>query len=321
MVQERPHTSCGVVRLRRFRAAATTATIVAIVLTYAILLWGSAHKTGLALFLPLGMAYYVLRTIHYLTEANLQRLRPHTLVDYATYQFLPSTLLFGPIHRFDEFQRDLARRRWAEAEISRGLGRILVGGLKVVLIGNYLISARLGYSPATDLTSGTLAQIYRDNLLYWGNLYFQFGGYSDVAIGFALLMGFTIRENFNWPFLARNIGDFWRRWHMSLSTWCRDYVYMPAMAATRAHLLAISASMLTLGLWHAISLHYILWALYHALGLTFWRRFSAWTGPTVEALPKAARMIWTGAAIVITLHFVIFSFVATGLVEHLLARI
>ncbi len=313
--------SYGVAHLKRHRGAATTATIAAIAVVYAILLWGSAHKTGLALIVPVGMAYYVLRTIHYLTEAHLGRLRPHGLTDYATYQFLPSTLLFGPTHRFDEFQRDLARRRWDEAEVSRGLGRILVGGLKVVLIGNYLIVSRLGYSATTDLTAGGLADIYRHNLLYWANLYFLFGGYSDVAIGFALLMGFSIRENFNWPFLASNIGEFWRRWHMSLSTWCRDYVYMPAMAATRVHILAISASMLTLGLWHAISLHYVLWALYHALGLTFWRRFSAWSGPTVQAWPRPARLVWTGTSILVTLHFVIFSFVATGFVEHLIARI
>lgn len=303
-------------RAPRFRTVAVAAAIGGVTLAYAGLMWASRRETGLSLILPLGMAYYVLRTIHYMVEAHLGRLRAHTFLDYAAYQALPSALLFGPIHRFDEFQRDLARRRWDSDAASHGLGRILSGALKVVFIGNYLIVQRLGYDPATSLADGAFAEVYRSSALYWANLYFQFGGYSDIAIGFAALMGFSIRENFNWPFVARNIGDFWRRWHMSLSSWCRDYVYMPVMALSRVHVLAISASMLTLGLWHALSLHYVLWGLYHAVGLTLWRRWSAWTGPAYEKAPRTVQWAWAGCGIVLTLHFVIFSFAVTTYVER-----
>lgn len=310
--------SFAVAHMRRHRALATRLTIAAMVSGYVALLWGSRAESGLALILPLGMAYYVLRTVHYLVEANLDRLRPHRLVDYAAYQFLPSTLFFGPIHRFDAFQRDLARRRWDPRLISRGLGRVLVGAVKIVIVGNFIIVERLHYNAATDLLAGGPADIYRHSLLFWANLYVQFSGYSDIAIGFAALMGFSVRENFNWPILARNIGDFWQRWHMSLSSWCRDYVYMPVLARGRLPLLATTASMVVLGLWHAISAHYLLWGLYHALGMTVWRRFSALAGPTLAALPRPVRLAWTGLSVFLTLNFVLFSFAVTTLVERFL---
>lgn len=305
-------------RLTHHRPLAARLTIGLIVLVYGALLWGSRRQSGLALILPLGMAYYVLRTAHYLIEANLGRLRPHRFVDYAAYQFLPSALFFGPIHRFDEFQRDLARRRWDPREISRGLGRVLVGAVKLVVIGNFVIIERLHYSGATDLAAGGPLEIYRHSLLFWANLYIQFSGYSDIAIGFAALTGFTIRENFAWPFLARNIGEFWRRWHISLSSWCRDYVYMPVMARYRQPLLAITASMIVLGLWHEISIHYLLWGLYHAAGLTVWRRFAAIGAPVIATLPHGLQQAWTGLAVFLTLNFVILSFAVTTLVERFL---
>ena len=307
-----------VVRLKRRRAEAVGLTIAALAVSYGVLLWGSQLQTGLALILPVGMAYYVLRTIHYLVEAHLGRLRPHGLLDYAAYQLLPSSLLLGPIHRFDAFQKDLARRRWDGVLFSTGLGRILIGAVKVVVIGNFVIVGRLGYSPATDLLAGGPMEMYRNSLLYWANLYVQFSGYSDIAIGFAALMGFRIVENFNWPVLSRNIGDFWRRWHISLSNWCRDYVYMPVMARTRSHAVAIAASMVTLGLWHAVSTHYLLWGLYHALGLSVWRRFNAVAGPVIGRWPLAAQRVWTAVSVVMTLNFVVFSFAVTRLVERLL---
>lgn len=310
--------SFAVAHMGRYRPQATGLTVAAMVAAYVALLWGSRPGSGLALILPVGMAYYVLRTVHYLVEANLGRLRPHRLVDYAAYQFLPSTLFFGPIHRFDAFQRDLARRRWDPQLISRGLGRVLLGAVKVVIIGNFIIVERLHYNAATDLLSGGPADIYRHSLLFWANLYVQFSGYSDIAIGFAALMGFSVRENFNWPILARNIGDFWQRWHMSLSSWCRDYVYMPVLARSRQQLAATTASMVVLGLWHAISAHYLLWGLYHALGLTVWRRFSALAGPTLATLPAPLRLAWTGLSIFLTLNFVLFSFAVTTLVERFL---
>jgi alginate O-acetyltransferase complex protein AlgI len=314
-------TSYAAPRLRRGRTLAVRATIVAVAGGYLFLLWATqaAWSEGglLGAALPLGMAYYVLRIVHYLAEMDRDGFREHSLYDYALYQFLPATLFVGPIHRFDEFLRDLRRRRWDSGGFSLGASRVLWGLVQVVLIGGTLVIAKL--TPKAALTPmEPWVRVYVDALLFWARLYFLFNGFSDIAIGFARMMGFEVRENFNRPYLARNIGDFWRRWHMSLSSWCRDYVYMPVLALGRNHTAAAAVSMVVLGLWHAVSLHYLLWGLYHGLGLAVWRAFSTRTARVFERLPPAGQAAWTLAARVATLHFVIFSFAVTSAVERLL---
>ena len=310
-------------RLRRGSALAVRATILVTAAGYVLLLWRS-HQTWsqnaiLAAAIPLGMAYYVLRIVHYLVEMDKGELREHSLRDYAQYQLLPAVLFVGPIHRFDEFLRDLRRQRWDETSFSIGATRVLFGLVQIVVIGGAVLGDKFE-RPIADLNLHGLARAYVDALFYWAKLYVQFSGYTEVAIGFALMMGFRVRENFNHPYLARNIGDFWRRWHMSLSSWCRDYVYMPILAMFRNHTAAAAASMVVLGLWHAVSLHYLLWGLYHGIGLAVWRAFSARTAPVYERLSHGGRTAWTIAARVATLHFVMFSFSVTTAIEHLLIR-
>ena len=142
-----------------------------------------------------------------------------------------------------------------------------------------------------------------------------FSGYSDIAIGFGVLAGVRLRENFNWPFIARNIAEFWQRWHMSLSSWCRDYVYTPVLAASRWPSLALVSAMVILGLWHSLSLHYLLWGLYHGIGLTVHRRYrKARGGKLPPRGPVGSRAIQVVTTFM-TLNFVVFSFQATELVE------
>ena len=134
----------------------------------------------------------------------------------------------------------------------------------------------------------------------------QFSGFSDVAIGLSLLLGFRVVENFNYPFLATSIGEFWKCWHMSLSLWCRDYVYFPALALTRNVSIAILFSMVILGGWHEISLRYIGWGLLHACVLNFmhvWKK-TAIADLLHSRLPGYKLFAW-----LLTIHFVVFSFV------------
>ncbi|MBL8820282.1 MAG: hypothetical protein JNL58_29935, partial [Planctomyces sp.] len=112
-------------------------------------------------------------------------------------------------------------------------------------------------------------------------LYFDFSGYSDLSIGAARLFGIQLMENFNWPVLAPNIGQFWRRWHMSLGAWCQAYIYMPVLGRWRNPYVSAYATMLVMGLWHAGSWSYVFWGLYHATGLSLfltWTRFKARRG-------------------------------------------
>ncbi len=280
----------------------------------------SAQQTGegiaTTLILPLGMAYYTLRLIHYMFESFKGTLREHSFSEYLCYQFLPATLPVGPIHRFDEFTRDLRRRRWDASLFVSGNRRVIYGLAKIIIIGNYLLDIKLeGQFQAWAHQPGVIG-VYFSAIIFWLRLYIMFSGFSDLAVGLSAMMGFRIRENFNWPFLSRNISEFWQRWHISLSTWCRDYVYTPVLASGRSHSLAVISSMVVLGLWHEPSLRYILWGAYHGLGITLYRAFSARASNAIDTLPAPLKIIWQCAAILITLHFVLFSFPVTQSIEH-----
>jgi alginate O-acetyltransferase complex protein AlgI len=300
----------------RAMTIAAIAIVVGVFVLFLVLGAPKGEGIGTSVVLPAGLAFYSLRLIHYLLESYKRNLRAHTLGEYLCYQFLPSTLPVGPIHRFDEFLRDLRRRRRDWAQFSGGLERVLYGLAKLVVLGDWLIGEKLVAAMATAMATPGFEGTYANALLFWAKLYVLFSGYSDVAIGFGALMGFRLRENFNWPLRARNIGDFWQRWHISLSSWCRDYVYAPALSITRSHALAVLASMVVLGLWHAISLRYLLWGGYHGLGIAAYRWFDDRAGGFLARMAAPLRRLWHGFAIVLTLHFVLFSFAITSAIDH-----
>jgi alginate O-acetyltransferase complex protein AlgI len=270
--------------------------------------WGQSERVASAV--PLGLSFYALRVIHYLMEGYKGTLAEHSLEQLLAYLFFLPILPAGPMARFGDFQRELRRRRFDRALFSRGCERILHGYAKIVVLGNFLVSIRFAEWIEREFTRGSAAEAYLDCLRYGLNLYFQFGGYSDVAIGFAMLTGVRVAENFRWPFLAGNIAEFWRRWHITLSEWCRDYVFMPVASWSRNPSLAIVASMVVLGVWHELSLRYLAWGLYHGLGLAVWR---AWERrrPAPQRTSGPAAALRRGLAVVVTFHFVVFSFAIT----------
>ena len=260
-------------------------------------------------FIPLGLSYYSFRQIHYAFESLKGRLPAHTFLDYACYLLFLPTFLVGPINRFQEFHRDCGRRRWDASLFSAGLERVLYGYVMITFFGNFLLTSRLSnwVDYYEHLEKWRLAA-YLDSLQFTLNAYVQFSGYSAVAIGLSALMGFRIIENFNYPFLARNINEFWRRWHISLSSWCRDYVYTPIAALTRCPILAVFASMSVLGLWHEVSLRYIAWAMLHVLAILVYQ----FCGPFIAKLEgkgMVGGMLVGSGSRVLTFHFVVFSFI------------
>lgn len=260
----------------------------------------------------LGFAYYSLRLLHYLAEIYKQKLAPHTLTEFLHYSVFAPIVPLGPLERFGDLQRQLRRCRWNPALFSAGLERILIGATKVLIVGNSIqsgivkqivIDPRLGFSPAVIELA--------DCLRYGIGLYFQFAGYSDVAIGLAALLGIQIGENFRAPFVKTNIGDFWNAWHITLSSWCRDYVYYPIVALLRWRAAGIVAAMLVLALWHEFSWRYVVWGAYHGLGIVAWR---LWQGVRPSALvegPSWLRISWRMVAWALTFAFVILSFAWT----------
>ena len=266
--------------------------------------------------LPLGMAFSTLRLIHVLIEHYKGSLRDHTAVEFLAYLLLPGALPVGPIHRLDDFIRDLRRHRRDPNLLSSGLERLLYGLVKVVFICNYLLQQKI--HPLLEATApATLLTDHLGLILSWCNLYMAFSGFSDIAIGTAAMAGFRLRENFDWPFLASDIAEFWRRWHISLALWCRDYVYTPVLAISRRPVMGVLAAMVVLGLWHELSLRYLLWGVYHGLGIAAHRAF-------VQRAAGAAfrhHRWWNIVATLMTLHFVLFSFPVTKAVASWLSSL
>ena len=266
-------------------------------------------------WLLLGASFYVLRVIHYIIERYKGTLQRHGFTDYLNYMLFLPMIVVGPINRFDEFLREQRRRRWDSQLFAAGLERILYGYVKVVLFAGYFVNDIL-HSYTTSFSARDIwLPGYLSCLEYGLDLYFKFSGYSDIAIGFALLLGIRVSENFHYPFLQPNIARFWKSWHISLSSWCRDYVYMPIAAQYRRPFMGIIASMLILGLWHELSTRYVLWGIYHGLGIAAWQYFQhvkpQWLSPARGPMASVVH----GFSIFITFNFVVLSFQITKSVD------
>jgi alginate O-acetyltransferase complex protein AlgI len=290
-------------------AFALCAGIVLVLVFYKLRISVQFSDTLTTLAIPLGLSYYALRCVHYVIERYKGTLAPQSALDVGSYMFFLPTLLAGPIHRYGPFQRDARRRRWDSSLFAEGLERILYGYVKITFLSNYVVSQGLA-AIVTDLdASHPSASIYLSIVQNGLNGYLQFSGYSDIAIGFGMLLGYRVMENFNWPFLKKNISDFWKSWHISLSSWCRDYVYMVVIAVSRRPAMAAIASMLVIALWHEISFRYVVWGLYNGLGIVGWQQFQR----VKPLLPRIGSFgvsrALGGVSVLITFHFVIFGFV------------
>lgn len=259
--------------------------------------------------IPLGLSYYSFRCMHYLFERYKGTLDRHGFKEFLGYLFFLPTIVVGPINRFDAFLRDVRRQRWSSALMSEGLERVLYGYVKITVLGNFLVTSQFRawidtLQPGHPALGGYL-HIVRFGL----NAYLQFAGFSDVAIGFALLLGYRVIENFNWPYLQKNISAFWRSWHISLTSWCRDYVYGSVFAVSRSPALGAVATLVVIGLWHEISLRYLLWGLFHGSGLIVWQRFQSMKRHLPTITHPLGRRLVEGGCILLTANFVWFSFV------------
>lgn len=293
----------------------TAAAVSIIVLTMVFLLAKSSQNffsvNSNQQVMTLGLFFYVLRQIHYITERHKKKLPEHSLSDYLSYLFFLPTLLAGPINPFPEFCRDIYRRRFDSEALSISLERILYGYAKIVILANWFVTGKMTAYIESISAQHSSAAAYLDCIRYGLNLYFQFSGYSDIAIGLSLAMGFRIIENFNHPYLSANINEFWQRWHISLSKWCRDYIFMTVISITRRPILAVLSSMLVIGLWHELSARYAVWALYHGCGMAAWHFFQHF-----KRRIKLPNLVWlnrslTVFSIAFTMNFVILSFVLT----------
>lgn len=252
-----------------------------------------------------GLSYYSFKQIHVAIENYKNTLPIFRFPQYVSFLFFAPTLVVGPINKFQDFLNDANRLRWNSQLFSFGLERIVYGLFKVSFLANYLINTKVDeFTYYLENIGFSKTALYIDIIAFTTNSYLQFSGFSDVAIGLSALFGFRIIENFNYPFLASNISDFWKRWHISLSEWCMNYIFYPLLAKSRNVLFSILASMTILGLWHEISIKYIVWGAFQAIGIFVWNKYKITT--VHSFLDKYRVNKYLG--IVLTIHFVVFSF-------------
>jgi len=259
--------------------------------------------------LPLGLSYYTFRCIHFVLERIKGHVPPVPAREVVGYLFFLPTIVVGPINRIDDYRRDLIRQRFDPALLSEGAERIVYGYAKIAILSNYLTEGVFGAYIAGLPDQGGPLVLYLQTVQTGLNLYFQFSGYSDIAIGFARLLGFRVIENFNWPYLQPNIAAFWRSWHISLSQWCRDYIYGVVVSLTRSPALGALCTMVIIGLWHEISLRFLIWGAYHGVGIMIWQRVSRYAAGFDTMVPAALGTPIRWLKILMTVHFVWFGFV------------
>ncbi len=222
----------------------------------------------LQLILPLGISFYTFRTLSYLLDIDKGKIKPTTdwVVFFSYVAFFPS-LISGPIDRAKHLIPQLEKKRFfAYAGITDGMRQILWGLFKKIVVAdncaaitNQIFDNYVNL-PASSLVFGAM--------LYSFQLYADFSGYSDMAIGFARLLGFNITKNFNFPFFAQNIAEYWRRWHMSLTSWLTEYVFTPLSISFRDYgkpglVLAIFINLIVVGLWHGANWTYVWFGFLH----------------------------------------------------------
>lgn len=220
------------------------------------------------ILLPIGISFYTFQGLSYVIDVYRSAVRAErSLWNLALYIALFPQLVAGPIVRYQTIADDILHRRESMEDVSAGLSRFLFGLAKKILLANQMAQiADAAFSQSTDLLSTGLAWL--GVAAYALQIYFDFSGYSDMAIGLGRVFGFRFLENFNYPYIANSVTDFWRRWHISLSSWFRDYLYIP-LGGNRGGL-ALQIRNLFLvwvltGLWHGAAWNFLLWGLYYAI--------------------------------------------------------
>ena len=257
-------------------------------------LFGSAFTVpGFAL--PLGISFYTFSKISYAVDVYKGKVVPQrSFLVFMSYITMFPMLISGPIIRYTDIEERLTGRRVTLEDFSRGITKFAIGlGKKV------LLASAAGTAVDTLFASGaklTVAGSWLGILFYAFQLYFDFSGYSDMAIGLGRMMGFELRENFNYPYIARSVGDFWRRWHMSLSSFFRDYVYIPLGGNRRHQLLNIMIVWFLTGFWHGASWNFILWGMFYGVLLLMEKLF---VKKALERIPRVFGHIYAIFAILI----------------------
>jgi len=255
--------------------------------------------------LPIGISFFTFQALSYSVDVYRGTVKAEkSIVAFAAYVSMFPQLIAGPIVRYSTVSEELHQREISFQGFSMGAMRFLRGLFKKVLIADTL--GLLWNALSTDIPSLSVLSAWLGIIAFTLQLYFDFSGYSDMAIGMGRMMGFTFEENFNYPLAAVSVTDFWRRWHISLSGWFRDYVYIPLggnRCGKARHICNLLIVWGLTGLWHGAAWNFILWGLYYGVLLVMEKYF--W-GKYLEKLPRFVGHIYTLLIVVVGFEFFIF---------------
>jgi len=253
--------------------------------------------------LPVGISFYTMQTISYTIDvyrgnAKVQK----SFLSFLLFVSMFPQLVAGPIVRYTDIEGQLEERRTTLQGVYEGIVRFVTGLAKKTLIANYAGSLVVKYLDG-DLLNMTAPEVWFGLLCYTFQIYFDFSGYSDMAIGLGKIFGFSFPENFNHPYVSKSITEFWRRWHMTLGSFFRDYVYIPLGGNRRLQYRNILIVWMLTGLWHGASWNFVIWGLYFALILVIEKTFLL---KTLEKLPKVIRIAYSFLLVLFGFNFFYF---------------
>lgn len=268
-----------------------------------------SSSPALNILLPLGISFFTFEFIHYLVDIYRGAKPMKNFWWFALFAaFFPSQIA-GPIKRYQDFDEQMKENRRFDPQLfSEGLSLIFIGLFKKMVLGDNLGHVvAVGFSNPAQM--GTL-DAWLAAVGFTIQIYVDFSGYTDIGRGSAQLLGYRLPLNFNWPFLAANLTEFWRRWHISLSTWLRDYLFIP-MGGSRVSNMKLKRNLfITMalgGLWHGADWHYVIWGMFHGMGLVLSKDWSDFVSRTPLLTRMRPHILWHCAGVAFTFTFLIFA--------------
>ena len=245
-----------------------------------------------ALPLPIGISFYTFQAMSYIIDVyrgdtDAQR----SPLKFGLYLSLFPQLIAGPIVKYKDIATELDKREISPELIGKGSARFIIGLAKKVIIANNM--GALHTEILSQSSNSSVLASWLGVAAYTLQIYFDFSGYSDMAIGLGKVFGFNFMENFNYPYISKSVTEFWRRWHISLSTWFRDYLYFPLggnRVAPRRHIINLLIVWMLTGLWHGASWNFVVWGLYYGIFLILEKYFFA---ERIEKLPSILQHLIT----------------------------
>jgi alginate O-acetyltransferase complex protein AlgI len=244
-------------------------------------LFGQDSGFSKTYMIPLGISYLIFKLIAFIVDVYREEIEEPNLEELLAYIFFVPSFPAGPIESYQNFDAN-RKKNFDSSFFLAGLRRLTIGYFKKVVLVNLVLHELINKKLYPIITAdGVSLELSASIILLFlvGSLvyaYIDLSAYADLAIGFGQLFGYKICENMNFPIFRKNLSDYWNCWHISLSHWCRSNVYFPVLGSSRNNVLALYASFIVMGLWHYLSLNWILWGMWHASGITAyskWNRF------------------------------------------------